>query len=50
MPNSKVIAEKQAVVDALTERLKNAQAGVLCEYKGITVEADTCLLYTSRCV
>ncbi len=43
MPNSKVIAEKQAVVDALTERLKNAQAGVLCEYKGITVEADTAL-------
>ncbi|MBE6953007.1 MAG: 50S ribosomal protein L10 [Ruminococcaceae bacterium] len=43
MPTNKVLAEKQAVVDALTERLQNAQAGVLCEYKGITVEADTAL-------
>lgn len=43
MPTSKVLAEKQAVVDALAERLKGAQSGVLCEYKGITVEDDTAL-------
>lgn len=43
MPTSKVLAEKQAVVDSLVERLKAAQSGVLCEYKGITVEDDTAL-------
>ena len=43
MPANKVIEAKKAVVDALTERLKNAQAGVLCNYTGITVENDTAL-------
>ena len=33
--------EKQAVVAALKERISNAQAGVLVDYKGITVAEDT---------
>ena len=43
MPNAKVLSEKQAVVAALTEQLKNASSGVLVDYKGITVAEDTAL-------
>ena len=41
MPNAKVLSEKQAIVEALAERIKNAGAGVLVDYKGITVAEDT---------
>ena len=41
MPNAKILAEKQAVVASMVEKLKNAHAGVLVDYKGITVEHDT---------
>lgn len=41
MPNAKVLSEKQAVVAALEETLKNAASGVLVNYEGITVEEDT---------
>ena len=41
MPNAKVLSEKQAIVAALTERIKNASAGVLVDYKGINVAQDT---------
>ena len=41
MPNAKVLSEKQAIVAALVERISNAQAGVLVDYKGITVAEDT---------
>ena len=41
MPNAKVLNEKAAVVAALEERIKNAQAGVLVDYRGITVAEDT---------
>ena len=41
MPNAKVLSEKQAVVAALTEQLKNASSGVFVDYKGITVAQDT---------
>ena len=41
MPNAKILAEKQAVVASMVEKLKNASAGVLVDYKGITVEHDT---------
>ena len=41
MPSSKILAEKQAVVAALAEKLKAAQAGVLVKYEGIKVEDDT---------
>ena len=43
MPNAKVLSEKQAIVEALAERIQNAAAGVLVDYKGITVEEDTAL-------
>ena len=43
MPNAKVLSEKQAIVEALAERIKNASAGVLVDYKGITVSEDTAL-------
>ena len=43
MPNAKVLSEKQAIVEALVERIKNASAGVLVDYKGITVAEDTAL-------
>ena len=43
MPNAKVLSEKQAIVAQLTEKIQNAAAGVLVDYKGITVEEDTAL-------
>ena len=43
MPNAKVLAEKQAIVEQLTEKIQKATAGVLVDYKGITVEEDTAL-------
>ena len=41
MPNAKVLSEKQAIVAELTEKLQGASAGVLVDYKGITVSEDT---------
>ena len=41
MPNAKVLSEKKAIVAALADRIKNASAGVLVDYKGITVAQDT---------
>ena len=43
MPNAKVLSEKQAIVAELTEKLQKATAGVIVDYKGITVEEDTAL-------
>ena len=43
MPNAKVLSEKQAIVASLTEKLQSAAAGVLVDYKGITVSEDTAL-------
>ena len=43
MPNAKVLAEKQAIVEQLAEKIQKATAGVLVDYKGITVEEDTAL-------
>jgi large subunit ribosomal protein L10 len=43
MPNAKVLSEKQKIVADLTEKLKGAAAGVIVDYKGITVEEDTAL-------
>ena len=43
MPNAKVLSEKQAIVAALAERIKNAGAGILVDYRGITVLEDTAL-------
>ena len=41
MPSEKVLNEKKQIVAELTETLKNAQAGVLFDYRGLTVEEDT---------
>ena len=43
MPNAKGLSEKQAIVAQLTEKIQKAQAGVIVDYKGITVEEDTAL-------
>ena len=43
MPNAKVLSEKQAIVEALAQRIQNAGSGVLVDYKGITVSEDTAL-------
>ena len=43
MPSAKILAQKQAATEALTEKVKNAAAGVLVNYTGITVEQDTAL-------
>lgn len=43
MPSAKILAEKQAATEALAEKVKNAAAGVLVNYTGITVEEDTAL-------
>ena len=41
MPNEKVLLEKQQYVAELKEKLTNSAAGVLVDYKGITVADDT---------
>ncbi len=43
MPNQKVLESKQAIVDAMAEKLKNATAAVFVDYKGINVAQDTAL-------
>ena len=40
---AKILEQKQAVVQSLADRMKNAAGGVLVNYQGITVEADTAL-------
>ena len=41
MPSAKVLESKKAKVEAITEQLKNAAAGVIVDYKGISVADDT---------
>ena len=41
MPNAKVLEQKKGIVANLAESMKNAQAGVLVDYKGINVASDT---------
>lgn len=41
MPNAKVLKQKKAVVIELADSMKNAVTGVLVDYRGIAVEADT---------
>ena len=43
MPNAKVLSEKQAIVEALVDRINAASAGILVDYQGITVAEDTAL-------
>lgn len=41
MPNKQVLEEKKQIVTELADKMKNARSGVLVDYKGISVEADT---------
>ncbi len=41
MPSEKILESKKALVVELTEKLKNAPAGVVVDYKGIDVATDT---------
>ncbi len=41
MPSASVLEQKKQVVAELVEKLKAAQAGVLVDYRGLTVEEDT---------
>ncbi len=43
MPSKAILTEKQAIVEALAERLQGAQGGILVDYSGINVEKDTLL-------
>ena len=38
MPNAKVLSEKQAIVEALVERINAASAGILVDYKAAFME------------
>ena len=40
MPNEKVLQSKQQLVADLAQKLKDASAGVIVHYKGITVADD----------
>ncbi len=48
MPNEKILSEKKAMVQELAEKLKRSSAGVLVDYKGITVAQDTALRVEMR--
>ena len=41
MPSANVLEQKKEIVAGLVETLKSAQAGVLVDYRGLTVEEDT---------
>ncbi len=41
MASAQILAQKQATVDALVEKIKSSVSGVLVDYKGINVEDDT---------
>ena len=43
MPSEKVLEQKKQIVAGLADTLKNAVAGVIVDYKGITVAEDTAL-------
>ena len=41
MPSNAILEQKQQIVAELAEKLSNSISGVIVEYKGITVDADT---------
>lgn len=43
MPSAQVVEKKQQIVNDLAEKFQNAQACVIVNYAGITVENDTAL-------
>jgi large subunit ribosomal protein L10 len=48
MPNAAILAQKKAIVADLAKAMKEAQAGVLVDYKGINVADDTKLRQNLR--
>lgn len=48
MPSEKILEQKKAYVSDLTEQLSKACAGVIVDYKGITVADDTKLRKSLR--
>ena len=48
MPNEKVLLQKQQYVAELKETVNDSVAGVLVDYKGISVAADTKVLSPSK--
>ena len=43
MPSAKILEQKKAECQALTEKIQKSAAGVIVSYTGITVEQDTAL-------
>ena len=43
MPSNSILAQKQQIVADLAEQIKNSAAGVIVNYQGITVDADTAM-------
>ena len=41
MPSEKVLSEKKAYVEELAAKIKSSVAGVVVDYKGISVADDT---------
>ncbi len=41
MPSAKVLERNEAIVAKLVERMQEAQAGVIADYRGLTVAQDT---------
>ncbi|MBE7024038.1 MAG: 50S ribosomal protein L10 [Ruminococcaceae bacterium] len=41
MPSAKVLERNEAIVASLAERMQAAQAGVIADYRGLTVAQDT---------
>ena len=41
MASEKILAQKKEIVRELAEKIRNAKAGVLVDYKGISVKDDT---------
>lgn len=41
LPSEKILQQKKEIVAKLSEQLKNSVAGVVVDYKGITVADDT---------
>ena len=48
MPSEKILEQKKVLVAELTEQLKEACAGVIVDYKGISVADDTKLRKSLR--
>ncbi|MCL1789471.1 MAG: 50S ribosomal protein L10 [Oscillospiraceae bacterium] len=48
MPSNKILQQKEKQVQELTEKLQNSICGVLTNYKGINVAADTKLRKSMR--